>query len=343
MVRTKFVDLRSDTVTQPTLKMREAMLSAEVGDDVYGEDATLNILEEKAAGILGKQATLFVPSGTMGNQLAIMSHTQRGDEVIIDEGYHIVQHEVGAAAVLSGVFIRTIKSPRGIMDPGDVLNAIREDNIHYPHTGLICMENANSAGNLIPLENMDAIYKIATKNSVPVHLDGARIFNAAIALGVDVKEITKCCDSVMCCLSKGLCAPVGSILAGSEEFIKKARKNRKLLGGGMRQAGFLAAAGIIALEEMTSRLVDDHTNAKLLAQGLGQIPEIELDLAQVQINMVFFKFTRPQFDTRNFVNKMLTYKIKVNDAEGGVMRFVTNNDVTTEDISYILDCVRKSI
>ena len=343
MEQLKCIDLRSDTVTQPTLKMREAMLTAVVGDDVYGEDVTINKLEALAASILGKEAALFVPSGTMGNQLAVMTHTQRGDEIIIDEGYHIVQHEVGAVAVLSGVIVRTIKSPKGIMDPQDVQKAIREDNIHYPHTGLICMENANSAGNLIPLKNMEEIYQIASSHGIPVHLDGARVFNAATALGANVKEITQYSDSVMCCLSKGLCAPVGSVLAGSTKFINNARKNRKLLGGGMRQAGFLAAAGIIALEEMTVRLKEDHDNAKLLAKGLGQITGIELDFAQVQINMVFFKFTQPNFETEGFMSKMLAKNIKLNDVEGGVMRFVTNNGVGKDDISYIINCVKESM
>ena len=339
----RFIDLRSDTVTQPTEKMRQMMLSAVVGDDVYGEDETVTRLEKIAALKVGKEAAIFVPSGTMGNQIAVMTHTRSGDEIIIDESYHIVQHEVGAAAVLSGIFIHNIKSEKGIMSPELVEKAIREDNIHYPDTGLICLENANSLGIVVPLENMENIYEIAKQHNIPVHLDGARVFNAAVALGVDVKKITRYCDSVMFCLSKGLCAPVGSILAGNKEFINKARKNRKLLGGGMRQAGFLAAAGIIALEEMVDRLAEDHANAQLLAENLSKLAGVNVNLDTVKLNMVFFKVENVNVDANEFIGLMHKKGIKINGPEGGIYRFVTNNDVKKEDIPIIIKSVSECL
>lgn len=241
----KWIDLRSDTVTQPTQQMREAMYHAQVGDDVYGDDPTMKELEEKAARMLGKEAALFVASGTMGNAIAVMSHTQRGNEIILSDTAHIVAHEVGGAAILSQAFIRTLHFENGIFDAEQIRAAIRDrENIHYPRTGLICVEEPLATGKVVPLEKLRQVYMMAQQEKIPVHLDGARIFNAATALGVDVKEIAACADSVMFCLSKGLCAPVGSILVGSKEYIEQARRYRKLLGGGMRQCGFLAAAGL---------------------------------------------------------------------------------------------------
>lgn len=337
----KYIDLRSDTVTQPTDEMREAMAKAIVGDDVYGDDPTMCLLEKMAAEYTGKEAALFVPSGTMGNQLAVMTHTNRGNEIIAEEGCHIVQHEVGATAVLSGVHLRTIRGNRGIMDPKDVSKAIREDDIHYPLTGLICMENALSNGTVVPLAVMKEIYDIAKNNSLPVHLDGARLFNAATYLGVEATQITQYTDSVMFCLSKGLCAPVGSILAGSKKFIDKARKNRKLLGGGMRQAGILAAAGLIALEKMTGRLNVDHENARYLAKRLTEIPGIKVNHGDVQIDMVFFDIEEAGVSSEKLVNELFAKGIKINGIEGGLMRYVTNNDVTREDIDYTIKCMKE--
>ncbi len=337
----RYIDLRSDTVTQPTDEMREAMAKAVVGDDVYGDDPTISLLETKAAEYAGKEAALFVPSGTMGNQLAVMSHTNRGNEIIAEEGCHIVQHEVGATAVLSGVVLRTIRGNKGIMDPKDVLKAIREDDIHYPVTGLICMENALSNGTVVPLSVMKEIYDTAKQHKLPVHLDGARLFNAAVHLGVEAKEITQYTDSVMFCLSKGLCAPVGSMLAGSRQFIEKARKNRKLLGGGMRQAGILAAAGLIALEKMTARLSIDHDNAKYMAKRLVEIPGIKVNTEDVHIDMVFFDMEETGVSSDSLVSALFEKGIKINGIEGGLMRYVTNNDVSREDIDYTIDCMKK--
>lgn len=337
----RYIDLRSDTVTQPTDEMREAMAKAIVGDDVYGDDPTVCQLEKKAAEYTGKEAALFVPSGTMGNQLAVMTHTSRGNEIIAEENCHIVQHEVGATAVLSGVVLRSIRGDKGVMDPDDVRKAIREEDIHYPRTGLICMENALSNGTVVPLERMKDIYDIAKRNNIPVHLDGARLFNAAAYLGVKASEITQYTDSVMFCLSKGLCAPVGSMLAGSSAFIEKARKNRKLLGGGMRQAGILAAAGLIALEKMSERLHLDHENAAYMAKRLGEIPGIKVVLEDVHIDMVFFNMDETGISSDKLVSRLFEKGIKINGIEGGLMRYVTNNDVTREDIDYTIKCMKE--
>ncbi|MCR1950885.1 low-specificity L-threonine aldolase [Clostridium sp. DSM 100503] len=337
-----FIDLRSDTVTKQPDFMKEAMINAEVGDDVYGDDPTVIKLEALAAEIVGKEAALFVPSGTFGNQLALFTHCKRGSEVIIADSNHIVAHEVGASSVIAGVQLRTIDSPNGIINSHDIEKRIRfeDDDIHFPSTSLICIENAHSSGNVLTLENMEDVFNTAKKYNLPVHLDGARVFNASTALGVDVKEITKYCDSVMFCLSKGLCAPVGSILAGSKDFIAKARKKRKLMGGGLRQAGFLAAAGIVALNDMSKRLEDDHENAKLLASELNKIPELSVNLDNVKINMVFFSFKNSNIDTKALVNYFLENNIKINDVENGQMRFVTHYWVTKEDISKIVDTLK---
>lgn len=337
----RYIDLRSDTVTMPTAEMRKAMFEAEVGDDVYGDDPTINKLEKLAAEMVGKEAALFVASGTMGNQLGVMTHTTRGDEVILGENAHIAVHEVGATAVLSGVQLRTIKSSDDILYPESVQKAIRTDDIHEPRTGLICLENALANGTVVPIDVMKGVYEIAKRNSIPVHLDGARLFNAAAALGVTAADITQYTDSVQFCVSKGLCAPVGSMLAGTKLFIDKARKYRKLLGGGMRQAGFLAAAGIIALQDMTKRLEEDHENARYLGKRLLEIPGIELDMNKIQINMVFFKLNRPDFDPNVLVSKLFEKGIKINGEEGGLFRFVTNNDVKKDDIDYVINILKE--
>lgn len=334
----KWIDLRSDTVTQPTQQMREAMYRAQVGDDVYGDDPTMKELEEKAARMLGKEAALFVASGTMGNAIAVMSHTQRGNEIILSDTAHIVAHEVGGAAILSQAFIRTLHFENGIFDAEQIRAAIRDrENIHYPRTGLICVEEPLATGKVVPLEKLRQVYMMAQQEKIPVHLDGARIFNAATALGVDVKEIAACADSVMFCLSKGLCAPVGSILAGSKEYIEQARRYRKLLGGGMRQCGFLAAAGLVALEVMTKRLQEDHDNAKYMACRLQKIKGISLDMDSVEINMVFFRIDAPEQVIQTLPEKMLEAGIKINGIEDGEFRFVTTNDTSRADIDRAVD------
>jgi threonine aldolase len=322
--------------------MREAMFKAEVGDDVYDEDPTMKKLEKYAAEVVGKEDALFVPSGTFGNQLSIFTHCERGNEVILDESCHIVVHEVGAASVIAGVQLRTINSDNGVMSPKDIKNRIRkgEEDLHFPSTGLICLENAHSNGTVVPLENMKEISEIAHENEIPVHLDGARVFNAATYLNVDPTEITQYCDSVMFCLSKGLCAPVGSIVAGSKDFIQKAKKKRKLMGGGLRQAGFLAAAGLIALEKMRFRLKEDHENARYLGERLSEIPEISLNLDDIHINMVFFTINE-DINFREMVSFFLEKGIKINPPENGEFRFVTNYWVSKKDVDYIVETMKE--
>jgi len=341
----KIIDLRSDTVTKPTPQMREAMAKAKVGDDVYGEDPTINRLEALGARMVGKEAAVFVPSGTMGNQAAIMAWTQRGDEIILESQSHIYMYEAGGPAVLSGVQTRGIAGHYGAMDPEEVRLAIRKPNIHFPRTGLICLENTHnrSGGCVLPIDNMKAIYEIAKENDVFVHLDGARVFNAAVALGVDVKQITKYADSVQFCLSKGLCAPVGSLIAGSKSFIEKARKCRKILGGGMRQAGILAAAGIVALETMVARLAEDHANAKRLAEGLSKIEGLEIDMDSVQTNMVLVGTKNLGMEASEFAALMKSYGVLFNATFPYKVRLVTHHDVTTEDIDEAIRRISEAV
>lgn len=334
------IDLRSDTVTQPTPEMRDAMASAEVGDDVYGDDPTVNRLEAEAAALLKKEAALFVPSGTMGNQIAVMTHTKRGDEVIVDEYCHIFQHEVGAAAVISGVTLHCVPSVRGMMEEASVKRAIRAKDIHYPDTTLLCLENAHSLGFVQPISYMAAMRRIADDNKLKVHLDGARLFNAAESLGCSPADIAGYVDSVTFCLSKGLCAPVGSILCGTTEFIDKARKNRKLLGGGMRQAGILAAAGLVALSQSAKRLSEDHKNARLLAEKLAAIQGVTVD--KPDINMVFFNIAKTGKPVDKFAEFLEINGILNNCGEpDGTVRFVTHMGVAEEDIDYVLSTVAK--
>ncbi|MDR2551968.1 MAG: threonine aldolase [Treponema sp.] len=284
----QYIDVRSDTVTAPTEAMRRAMAGAEVGDDVYGDDPTVQRLEKLGAELLGKEAALFVPSGTFGNQLALFTWCQRGSEVILGEGCHIIQHEAGAASVIAGVQTRPIPDSGGIPSPRDLAERLRKRDLHAPATSLITLENAHSLGRAVSLTSMDEIKKIADQWKLPVHLDGARLFNAAAALNCGAEELAGRADSVMFCLSKGLCAPVGSLLAGRADFIKEARYKRKILGGGMRQAGIIAAAGIIALTGHPSLLGEDHRRARELEGILEQIPGISVEKGN--INMVFFRW-----------------------------------------------------
>ena len=334
----RVIDFRSDTVTKPTQEMREAMYKAEVGDDVYGDDPTVNRLEEIAAAKVGMEAAVWVPTGTMGNQTAIMAWTNRGDEIVLEELAHIYVYEVGGPAVLSGCMTKLVKGHLGAMDPADVKAAIRPQNIHYPKTSLICIENTHnrSGGCIVPLDNMKAIYEVAHAGGCNVHLDGARVFNAAVGLGVDVKEITKYVDSVQFCLSKGLCAPMGSMVAGPKDFIAKVRKYRKMLGGGTRQVGIVAAAGIIALEKMVDRLADDHANAKRLAAGINKIPGLHVDTEVVQTNMCPVHTRGLGIDGPDFVKLMKPYGVWFNADLPYRVRLVTHNDVSTTDIDEAL-------
>lgn len=340
MNSSKFIDFRSDTVTFPTDEMRESMKNALVGDDVYEDDETTKKLEKLAALVTGKDESIFVPSGTFGNQLSLFTHCIRGNEVILGEDCHIVQHEVGASSVIAGVQLRTLKSDNGALSPEDVEKTIRGENIHFPETGLICIENAHSNGRVIPLSVMKSIKDTALKHNIPVHLDGARLFNAAAFLNVDPKEITKYADSVMFCLSKGLCAPIGSMLCGSHEFINRAKKKRKLMGGGLRQTGVLAAPGIIAIEEMTKRLKDDHDNAKYLGSLLSEIDGIYVDKERIEINMTYFTMNFKNLTPLILKDELLKKNIKINEDENNEMRFVTNYWVSKDDIEFTCKCIK---
>lgn len=335
----EYIDMRSDTVTQPTDEMREAMKTAAVGDDVYGDDPTVWELERAAADLLGKEAALFVPSGTFGNQLALFTHCPRGSEVILGEDCHIVQHEVGAASVIAGVQLRTVPSNKGLLDAQQIEERIRPlGDIHFPRTSLLCLENAHSNGRVIPLQEMQRVYKLAQQHGIPVHLDGARIFNAAVYLGIEAKEIAACADSVMLCLSKGLCAPVGSLLLGKADWIEAARKKRKLMGGGLRQAGFLAAAGLIALQNMRLRLQEDHQNALLLADRLAEIPGLKVYRDDVHINMVYFRLEQ---EGDPLSQPLLRFGIKINPPELGMYRMVTHYWISREDVLKTVSSVRE--
>lgn len=328
----KYIDLRSDTVTHPTEKMKLAMVNAELGDDVYRDDPTVIRLEKLASEMTGKEAALFVPSGTFGNQLALLTHTNRGDEVILEANCHIKKYEVGASSVIAGVQLCALEG----MEIEKIKNAIRSDDIHFPKTSLICLENATGFGTVLSLDYMKEVKKLAEENNIAVHLDGARLFNAATALNVDAKEICQYVDSVMFCLSKGLCSPIGSVLAGSKEFIEKARKNRKLMGGGLRQVGIIAACGIVSLEEMTKRLHIDHENARYLAEELVKIPGINVLWDRLQINMVFVTIDKSLHFPSNFAELLLNKGIKVNGYRGEEIRFVTHNDISREDIDKVV-------
>ncbi len=337
----RFIDLRSDTVTEPTPAMLKSMVDAVVGDDVYGDDPTVNKLQEIAAKKLGKEASLFIPSGTFGNQLAILTHTSRGDEVMIPEDNHIVLYEVGAPAVISGVGLRLISSDNGKIDIRELKKKFRSDDVHFPRTGLISIENAHSNGKVVPVSNMEEVYLFSSDRGIPLHLDGARIFNAAAYLGIDATSITKYCDSVMVCLSKGLCSPVGSILAGSKDFIDRARKNRKMMGGGMRQAGYLAAPGIISMEEMTERLKSDHDTAAYFADCLEKTGYFKVDRDRLDINMVFCRILKEDFDQEKMMEYLFANMIKINPSHEGEFRFVTHYWINREKVRHAVRTFKK--
>lgn len=330
------IDLRSDTVTVPTRAMRERMASAPVGDDVYGDDPTVNELEKVTAELLGKEAALFVPSGVFGNQVSILTHTQRAQEIILGEYSHIIAHEAGSVALISNVQTRTLDDQDGELDPKEVERIIRKDiDIHFPKTGLICVETAHSSGNVASLSNLAEIRRIADKHGIPVHMDGARLFNAAAYLGVEGKDIAKYADSISLCLSKGLCAPVGSMVVGTKEFIGKARKNRKILGGGMRQAGILAAAGLEALD-MRHRLKEDHENALYFGNELEKINGIQVKIDAIKINMVFLTIDREGFNEEDLVRFLKERDILINGQDNGLYRFVTHYYITRERIDEVI-------
>jgi threonine aldolase len=335
------IDLRSDTVTRPTPAMRAAMAAAEVGDDVYGEDPTVNELERRAAQLTGKQAAVFVPSGTMGNTIALKVHTQPGQEIIAESRSHIMNYELAMAGWFCGCLVRTLSAPRGLLTWNAIEECIRPPSPHWAPTGLITVENTHNmgGGSVYALDQLAEIYQGAQERGLPVHMDGARVFNAAVALGVTVADITRYCDTVMFCLSKGLGAPVGSLVAGTEEQIEQARLYRKRLGGGMRQAGILAAAGLIALEEGPKQLVADHANARLLAEGLAEVPGVEIR-RPVETNIVIVAvdgagWTAPALSAA--LRKEAVLAQAVSPAE---LRLVTHRDVDRSACLEALERIR---
>ena len=333
-----YIDLRSDTVTQPDTKMRAAMAAADVGDDVYGEDPTVNRLEQRAAEIFGKESALFVPTGTMGNTVAVKMHTRHGEEVICEARSHLMDWELSMLAWFSGCLARTIAADRGILTAKQIVGALRAKGPHNSPTTLLALENSHNmwGGSVYPLDTLDEICSEAHAYGLKVHIDGARIFNASVALDVPVSRIARHADSVMFCLSKGLGAPVGSLVVGAEDAIDDARLYRKRLGGGMRQAGVVAAAGLIALEESPARLHIDHENAHLLAQRLSQMPGIRIDPALVETNIVIFDIAGTGLTPREFSNELKSRGVLANGVGAHSIRMVTHRDVTREQCERAL-------
>jgi len=332
------IDLRSDTVTKPTPEMRRAMMDAEVGDDVYGEDPTINLLEQRAAAIAGKEAALFVPTGTMGNTIAMKLHTRHGEEVICDARSHVLNYELAMMAWFCGCLARPIHTGDGILDWDRIAPEIRALNPHHAPTGLIEIENTHNiaGGTVYPLETIHQICDNAHGRGLKVHMDGARVFNAAEACGKPVREIAAPVDTVTFCLSKALGAPVGSMLAGDAEAIERARLYRKRLGGGMRQAGVLAAAGLIALEQGPRHLGEDHRNARMMAEGLARIPGIQIDPAKVQTNIVVFDVTGTGLAAAELSARLKERGVLMNPITPSVMRLVTHRDVDREGCEIAL-------
>jgi len=342
----RIVDLRSDTITQPTPSMRRAMAGAEVGDDVFGEDPTVNRLEEMAAERLGKEAALFVASGTMANMVSLMSHCGRGDEIILGDRAHTFLYEQGGSAAIGGIHPWTVPNqPDGKLALNDIEYAIRADNDHFPRTRLIVLENTHNRCNGSPLDAgyMQAVRKIARNHGLKVHVDGARIFNAATALGVEARDLVSEADSVTFCLSKALAAPVGSVVCGAKDYIAKARRARKVLGGGMRQAGILAAACIVALTEMVDRLKDDHDNAHRLAEVLAGINGLSVDPECAKTNIVYINIENSDLTSQVLTERLNTEGVRLLPTGPRKMRAVTNYHVTSDDIEYALGVFSKAL
>ena len=336
----RVVDMRSDTITQPTATMRQAMSEAKVGDDVFGEDPTVNRLEEMVAKRLGKEAALFVASGTMANLISLLTHCGRGDEMILGDQSHMFFYEQGGSAALGGIHPRSLENkPDGTMAVADIEAAIRPDDVHFPRTKLIVLENTHNRCNGSPLDvgYMHSVAKLARHYGLKLHVDGARLFNAAIALGVKSKDLVAKADSVSICLSKGLAAPVGSVISGSAGFISEARRNRKVVGGGMRQAGILAAAGIVALTEMVDRLADDHKNARKLAEGLANIKGLFVDLDLVFTNIVYIDVAKKEMTSQILAERLHNRGVRLLSIGTNRLRAVTNYHVASSDIDYALN------
>ncbi|HEX6488023.1 MAG TPA: low-specificity L-threonine aldolase [Candidatus Dormibacteraeota bacterium] len=335
------IDLRSDTVTLPTAEMRRAMAEAELGDDVFGEDPTVRRLQERAAELTGKEAALFVPSGTMGNQLGVLVNARRGDALLAESESHTFRYEAGAAAVVGGVQILPLVTDRGIFTPDQVAAQLSPDDPHYPPTTAIAIENThNHQGGVVwPPAALEAIYDLARSRGLRVHLDGARIFNAATACGASVKELAAGADTVTFCLSKGLACPAGSIFCGRADDMHEALRWRKMLGGGMRQAGVLAAAGLVALDTMIDRLADDHANARTLAEALAELPGVSCDLSRVETNMVFVRVT----DAPRLAAECRSRGMLVLDLGPTTLRFVTHHGIEAADIQRSIAIVAEAL
>jgi threonine aldolase len=339
----EFIDLRSDTVTRPTPDMRKAMAEAEVGDDVFGEDPTVNTLQEKVACLLGKEDALFVPSGTMANQLSIKSHTQPGDEVIIESSSHPYNFEGGAGAALSGIQFHCLKGTRGILDGSQIEEAIRPADHHFPVTKLVCLENTHNrgGGTIYPLEKMADIYRLAQSKGLLVHLDGARLWNASVAMGIKPREYAQWADSVSVCLSKGLGAPIGSLVAGPKLFIDRVHRFRKMFGGGMRQVGIIAAAGIYALDHHLERLKEDHQNAKRLAVGLKELKGVSIEPKHVETNIVIFDIADTGMIASQVAEAIKKEGVLIHAFGKTQIRLVTHLDVSNDDIEGALKAIEK--
>jgi threonine aldolase len=342
-VNQKFIDLRSDTVTKPSKAMRQAIAEAEVGDDVFEDDPTVKKLEEMVAELLGKEKALFVASGTMANEVAIKSLTKPGDEVILEEDSHIYNYEVGAPSVLCGVQLNPLKGERGVLTIQQILDHIRPEDIHVPPTTLICLENTHNraGGTIYPLEKIKKIRGATKSFGIKMHLDGARLWNATIATGIPLDEYAKHFDSVSVCLSKGLGAPIGSVISGSSDFIRIARRNRKMFGGGMRQVGIIAAAGIYAIENNFNRLIEDHRNAKALALGLSKILKISVDLESVQTNIVVIEIKEIGMEVGEVLGKLKKRGVLAVPFGKNKIRCVTHLDVNRDDIYRALEVFKE--
>ncbi|MFQ5842750.1 MAG: low-specificity L-threonine aldolase [Thermodesulfobacteriota bacterium] len=335
----KTVDLRSDTVTRPTHGMRKAMMDAEVGDDVFGEDPTVNALQEKVAELLNKEAALFVCSGTMANQLAIRTHTHHGDEVIVESDAHTFNYEGGGGAALSGIQFHPLRGDGGVLDLSQIEDAIRPNDHHYAPTRLVCLENTHNraGGRVYPIGKIRETHNLAKRYGLAMHLDGARLMNASVALGIPPDSYARYFDSVSICLSKGLGAPIGSVIGGTREFIRRAHRFRKMFGGGMRQVGIIAAAGIYALDHHIDRLALDHANAKKLAQGLFQIDGVKIDPNSVETNIVIFDASETGTDPHRIVEALGERGILMIPFGKTLIRSVTHLDVTSEDIERSIE------
>ena len=333
------IDLRSDTVTLPTKEMREAILNAELGDDVFQEDPTINNLEKLAAKKFNKEAAIFLPSGTMANLVAVLTHCNRGDEVILGDQSHTFLYEAGGISSFGGVHSRQLKNHNdGTIHLNDIKNAIRKKDVHFPPSRLICLENTHNRCFGMPLETnyVNEVADIAKNNDMSVHVDGARIFNAAVATGSTVADLTKNVDSVSFCLSKGLSAPSGSLLCGDKNFIHRARFNRKALGGGMRQAGILAAAGVVAIDIMSAKIIEDHRNAKALAVGIAKIDGIIIETEKIKTNIIYFKLDHPKINSESLLDIMIKKNIRFFELDPNWFRLVTHSGISKENIDYVI-------